>query len=112
MTRPYVGDARRIRLSETDLDPGSVVSGRPVVRADVFGEVAGAEVGVWEITPGVVTDVEVDEVFVVLSGSGEVVFVDRGERLDLGPGSMVRLHAGERTEWRVTETIRKVYVAG
>ena len=75
------------------------------------GDVAGAEVGLWEITPGVVTDVEVDEVFVVLSGAGEVVFTDTGERVDLGPGTMVRLHAGERTEWRVTETIRKVYVA-
>ena len=58
------------------------------------------------------TDVETDEVFVVLSGVGEVIFLDSGERLDLGPGTMVRLHAGERTEWRVSETIRKVYVAG
>ncbi len=112
MNRAHVGDARRIKLSAADLDPGSVVTGEPVVRTDVFGDVAGAEVGLWEITPGVVTDVEADEVFVVLSGAGEVVFVDSGERLDLGPGVMVRLRAGERTEWRVTETIRKVYVAG
>lgn len=111
MTR-HVGDARQISLSRADLDPTTVVAGVPAVRTDVFGEVAGAEVGVWEITPGVVTDVETDEVFVVLSGSGEVVFLDTGERLDLGPGTMVRLHAGERTEWRVSETIRKVYVAG
>ena len=111
MTRS-VGDARRISLSADELDPASVVTGRPAVRTDVFSEVAGAEVGLWEITPGVVTDVETDEVFVVLSGAGEVLFPDTGERLDLGPGTMVRLHAGERTEWRVTETIRTVYVAG
>ena len=111
MTR-HVGDVHGLRLSDGELDPASVVSGQPVVRTDVFGEVAGAEVGVWEITAGVVTDVETDEVFVVLSGAGEVVFLASGERVDLRPGSMVRLHAGERTEWRVTETIRKVYVAG
>ena len=111
MTR-HVSDVRRISLSSADLDPATVVTGRPAVRTDVFGDVGGAEVGLWEITPGVVTDVEGDEVFVVLSGSGEVVLLDSGERLDLGPGTMVRLHAGERTEWRVTETIRKVYVAG
>ena len=111
MTR-HVGDARQIALSTADLDPATVVSGFPAVRTDVFGEVAGAEIGVWEITPGVVTDVETDEVFVVLSGVGEVIFLDTGERLDLGPGTMVHLHAGERTEWRVSETIRKVYVAG
>ncbi len=112
MTRPQVSDVHAIALSCADLDPGSVVAGSPEVRADVFGDVAGAEVGLWEITPGAVTDVETDEVFVVLSGSGEIVFLDSGERLDLAPGTMVRLHAGERTEWRVTETIRKVYVAG
>ena len=34
--------------------------------------VAGAAVGVWEMTPGVATDVEEDEVFVVLSGSASI----------------------------------------
>lgn len=31
--------------------------------------------------------------------------------LTLGPGSLVRLAEGERTEWTVTETLRKVYLA-
>ncbi len=30
---------------------------------------------------------------------------------ELGPGAAVRLRAGERTTWVVTETLRKVYVA-
>lgn len=105
-------DAAGAELSDESLDPDSVVSGSPSVRTDRFGDVAGAEVGLWELEPGVVTDVEVDEVFVVLSGAGEVVFTDSGERVALAPGVMVRLHAGERTEWHVTETLRKVYVAG
>lgn len=36
--------------------------------------------------------------------------VDDGDPLDLGPGFVVRLNAGERTTWTVTETLRKVHV--
>ena len=93
------------------LDPGTVVDGAPEAGSRALATVAGVEVGVWEMTPGTATDVEVDEVFVVLSGSGTVSFDDDGERVDLAPGSVVRLRAGERTTWVVHETIRKIYVA-
>ena len=69
-----------------------------------------AEVGLWGMEPGTDHDTEVDEVFVVLAGRGTVTFED-GEVVDLVPGVAVRLHAGERTTWVVTETLRKVYVA-
>ena len=69
-----------------------------------------AEVGTWEMAPGVDHDTEVDEVFVVLAGRGTVEFED-GEVVTLAPGVAVRLRAGERTTWTVTETLRKVYVA-
>ena len=62
------------------------------------------------MSEGTARDTEVDEVFVVLSGRGTVTFSD-GERLDLAPGVAVRLTAGERTEWTVVETLRKVWVA-
>lgn len=70
-----------------------------------------AEVGLWEMAPGIDHDTEVDEVFVVLAGRGTVAFAD-GEVVELTPGVAVRLRAGERTTWTVTETLRKVYVAG
>lgn len=92
------------------LDPGTVVDGAPEAGSRALAAVSGVEVGVWQMTPGTATDVEVDEVFVVLSGSGTVSFED-GERVDLGPGSVVRLRAGEHTTWVVRETIRKIYVA-
>jgi uncharacterized protein len=76
-----------------------------------LGEVGGAEVGVWEMAPGTEQDTEVDEVFVVLAGRGTVTF-DDGEVVELAPGVVVRLRAGERTTWVVTEALRKVYVAG
>jgi uncharacterized cupin superfamily protein len=33
-----------------------------------------------------------------------------GSALAVGPGTVVRLHAGDRTVWRVTQALRKVYV--
>ena len=69
-----------------------------------------AEIGTWEMAPGTDHDTEVDEVFVVLAGRGTVTFED-GEVVALAPGAAVRLRAGERTTWVVTETLRKVYVA-
>ena len=52
---------------------------------------------------------EKDEAFVVLAGEGTVTFAD-GEVVDLAPGSLVRLHAGESTVWQIRSTLRKVYV--
>lgn len=54
------------------------------------------------------TDVEADELFIVLSGAATVRFADGGV-IELGPGSVGRLHEGQRTVWTVTETLRKVY---
>ncbi|WP_296604855.1 cupin domain-containing protein [Nocardioides sp.] len=71
---------------------------------------ADVEVGLWSMAPGTERDTETDEVFVVLAGRGSVAFED-GEVVDLAPGTAVRLRAGERTTWTVTEPLRKVYVA-
>ena len=98
------------RLDHEPLAPTTVVDGSPTTGTRALTTVAGAEVGVWEMTAGTATDVEVDEVFVVLSGSATVT-VEGGTPLDLRPGVVVRLHAGDRTTWQVHETLRKVYLA-
>lgn len=77
---------------------------------DTLDGSGGAEVGLWSMAPGTEQDTEADEVFVVLAGRGTVTFED-GEVVDLAPGVAVRLRAGERTTWTVTEALRKVYVA-
>lgn len=94
----------------TPLDPSTVVEGTPRAGSRALAAVAGVEVGVWEMTRGTATDVEADEVFVVVSGSATVSFHD-GETVDLSPGTVVRLRAGDRTTWTVHETLRKIYVA-
>ena len=92
------------------LDPATVRAGSPEAGSRALAAVSGVEVGVWVMSPGTATDVEVDEVFVVLSGSATVTFED-GESVDLRPGTVVRLRAGEHTTWVVHETLRKIYVA-
>lgn len=66
--------------------------------------------GLWEAGPGKDVDVETDELFVVLSGTGTVTFED-GSSIDLGPGVLVELHEGDRTTWVISERLRKLYLA-
>jgi uncharacterized protein len=97
-----------MQLEPDDLDPEQVLEGTPVVRAAVLHEDDVVERGVWEITPGVVTDVEADELFVVVAGRATIE-VEDGPTLEVGPGDAVVLEAGARTRWTVHETLRKVY---
>lgn len=90
--------------------PDQVVEGHPHTGTGTLGQFGGLEVGVWEMTPGVMRDVEADEVFVVLSGAATVEFADGTPSLVLGPGDVVRLAEGAETVWTVTETLRKVYL--
>ena len=91
-----------IELEPTD---GDQLAGATDLGA--FGE---GSFGVWTITVGVSTDVEVDEVSVILSGRGSVEDLDTGAVVQLVPGTVLRLAAGVRTRWTIVETLRKVYV--
>jgi uncharacterized protein len=105
-----VARAGTLALTRTPVPDEQSVSGSPETAAATLIEFTGVEVGVWEMTPGVMTDVEADEVFVVLSGSATVEFGDGSPTIDIGPGDVVRLAAGTETVWTVTETVRKIYL--
>jgi uncharacterized cupin superfamily protein len=92
-----------------ELEPGEVIEGTPRTAEATFTSIGDAQLGVWEITPGTVRDVEKDEAFVVLSGEGTITFAD-GEVTELKSGSMVRLNEGESTVWEIRTTLRKVYL--
>ncbi|WP_144719552.1 cupin domain-containing protein [Agrococcus jejuensis] len=107
--------SRVVRLADLDvpvepLPEADVVDGAPSAGSVALATIGEVEVGVWRMTRGVATDVEVDEAFVVLSGRASIRFAD-GETVEASPGDLVTLHAGERTEWTVHETLTKVYVA-
>lgn len=86
------------------------LGGSPHTGVADLGRFGGLDVGVWEMTPGVMSDVEADELFVVLSGAATVEFDDGTPALTLGPGDVVRLAEGARTVWTVTQTLRKVFL--
>ncbi|MEV0599179.1 cupin domain-containing protein [Streptomyces sp. NPDC050315] len=104
---PGIPDAE---LEPEALDPDQIVSGDPVVTGKVLWESPdGKQVrGIWQITPGVVTDIEANELFVVVSGRATIE-VEGGSVLEVGPGDACFLREGDRTRWTVHETLRKAY---
>jgi len=103
--------ALALPLPHEPLPGEDVEAGAPTTGWVSLGGYAEAEVGVWEMTPGTAVDVEIDEVFVVLAGRASVEFTDASApAIDLSAGDLVRLDAGMRTRWIVTETLRKVSV--
>ncbi|MGD9954911.1 MAG: cupin domain-containing protein [Candidatus Nanopelagicales bacterium] len=96
-------------LEESPLAPEQVVSGAPEVRALALHDADDLAIGVWQHSVGVSTDVEADEVFVVLSGRASIE-VDGGPVLEVGPGDVGLLPAGARTRWTIHEPLRKIYV--
>ncbi|MFE1775312.1 cupin domain-containing protein [Streptomyces sp. NPDC059008] len=102
-------------IADTDLepealDPSQIVSGEPEVTGKVLWESPdGRQLrGIWQITPGVVTDTEANELFVVVSGRATIE-VEGGSVLEVGPGDACILREGDRTRWTVHETLRKAY---
>lgn len=89
-----------------------VENGSPVQGFTELGEIGGCEAGIWELRAGTVTDTEVDELFVVLSGSAVIEMIDAGTRVEVKAGDVMRLVGGTRTRWIVEDHIRKIYLAG
>jgi len=114
LTPGFVVQANAMVLLHEALPTDRVVAGAPTTGLAVLVEAApernGPEIGVWEMTPGTVTDVEEDEVFVVLAGRATVLMQGL-DAVELTPGSVVQLTAGMATTWTVHETLRKLYLA-
>lgn len=123
--------ARSAPIALEPVAQADTVAGTPRQGVAELGQIAGADVGIWELRGGTVTDTEVDELFVVLSGGATIEFLgepgepgepgesgEPGERadgvlrsLEVRAGDAVRLTAGSRTRWTVPDHIRKIYIA-
>ena len=109
MSKVTVADARAVELGPDPIDPELIISGDgKAFAADLAQGKSGAVTGVWKIEPGVVTDTEVEETFVVLDGRATIEC--DGKSFELGPGSVCVFEAGAETRWTVHETLLKVYV--
>lgn len=109
MTRRLLAqDAASVALTEESSPGDEIVSGSPHALWKPLAD--EPVVGVWSMSRGAARDTEADEVFVVLSGRGTLTF-DDGEVVHLAPSTVVRLRAGERTTWDITEPLRKLFVS-
>ncbi len=105
----YVVPATTQELTSDPLDPSQVVSGNPQVSTYEVLDSEALAVGIWQHTSGVSTDVEVDEIFVVLAGRATIE-VAGGPTLQVGPGDVGVLEAGAETTWTIHEDLRKIYI--
>lgn len=105
-------NALTLAIDHQPLPADEIVVGAPATGTAPLGSISGAEVGIWEMTPGAATDIEADELFMVLAGRARIEFTDRDlPALEIGPGDIVRLESGMHTRWTVTETLRKIWMA-
>lgn len=115
--------AATVPVSLEAVPAADVVEGAPEQGILELGGLAGVDTGIWELRGGTVTDTEVDELFVVLSGGATIELlsepgvgagVGAGAEprvVEVGPGDVMRLVAGTRTRWTVADHIRKIYIA-
>ena len=96
------------QLPAAALDPVQVIDGTPATGVLDLAD-SGFACGLWEHSVGTSTDVEADEVFVVLSGRARID-IEGQESIDIGPGDVVQLEAGTRTTWQIHEDLRKFWV--
>lgn len=80
-----------------------------ISREPVF-QLGGQAHGVWQMTPGVLSDVHGPESVCIISGRATVTISPGNETVELAPGDVFVIDAGETAEWTVHETIRKFYV--
>jgi uncharacterized cupin superfamily protein len=102
-------DAVSSDLRFSELPASKCPDGRVATGVSMLAATDALEVGVWEHPVGTSTDIETDEIFVVLSGRGRVT-LDDGRVLELRPGTVGVLESGTATTWEVYETLRKVWV--
>ena len=102
--------AADVELEPEELDAAQILEGAPETSGAVLWESPDGRIlrGVWRCTPGTVTDVEQDELFVVVEGRA-TIRVDDGPTVEVSPGSVCVLERGAHTTWVVHESLLKAY---
>ncbi|WP_210149198.1 cupin domain-containing protein [Paeniglutamicibacter terrestris] len=108
-------NAPEVRLEHESVPAVQVLAGNPSTAAKRLGEVFGVEFGLWEMSAGSMSDVEAEELFIVLSGSATVQIHARNgfeaAELRLLPGTVCHLSEGMHTSWTLDGPLRKMYLA-
>jgi uncharacterized cupin superfamily protein len=108
--RMFAVRAADLELESEELDPSQILAGTPATSGAVLDTSADGRIvrGIWRCTAGTVTDVEQDEMFVVLEGRATIAVAGRSD-IEVAPGSVCVLERGARTTWTVHESLLKAY---
>ena len=100
-------------LEYEPVEPEKVLAGSPTTGYKELGTWKGVEVGIWEMTPGSMQDSEVEEIFIIIAGEATLTRTINGEEVtvELSPGVVCHLEAGEQNRWDVRVALRKIYIA-
>ncbi|MEV4954802.1 cupin domain-containing protein [Paenarthrobacter nitroguajacolicus] len=112
LTAGTLVDARKYPLDHLPVEPWQKVHPAATTASQILDVSTGAELGLWEMSAGRMTDIEVDELFVVLTGSATLEFISpQMPSIELQSGSIVRLEEGMQTRWTVIDApLRKLYI--
>jgi uncharacterized cupin superfamily protein len=98
-----------LQLEPYPVDPARVSEGTSLDYVFKWRRDDESEVrGVWQMSPGVLTGVKGDEMFVVIEGRATLEFSD-GRIWEIGPGDVGITVPGDLITWTVHETIRKAF---
>ena len=100
-------------IEDWQREPSTTSAGETTTGFAELGTIAGADYGLWEMSAGAMRDIEGEEVFLVISGTGRIEFDDPEQPpVDLAPGTLVRLTEGMKTRWFVDDVpLRKLFIA-
>lgn len=110
---PLYRQALDLTITTVPVSADQVVSGHPETGVAEWKSWNGLEVGVWDMTPGVMSDIESDEICIIIDGAGFVERTINGATIQqaLEPGAIFHLREGEKTLWHVSRKVRKIYFA-
>ena len=109
----HIEDWQQVAATASAREPGVAHEDTTTTAFAELGTIAGAEYGLWEMSAGAMRDVEGEEVFLVISGTGRIEFDEPDlPTVELRPGTLVRLEDGMKTRWYVDEApLRKLFIA-
>lgn len=115
MAEATISGVRREKVLEAALEPwpipaDQILAGEPQASGAILwksddGTLAN---GIWECTPGTFSWLHQNETLCLVSGCVTVT-PDGGEAFEIVPGDVVFFPEGTRTQWTVTETLRKAF---
>jgi len=111
---PDWADALSLVLERVLVDPPQVIQGQPSTGEMSWSGSGGSSWGVWEMTPGIMSDVEYNETCIIIQGHGFVTRMLAGELVtqELQPGVVLTLRRRRNTVGGHDHTAQGVSLSG